>query len=67
MALLHHTLVLPDGQAAMEHVTDACDDSVVVDVLSVLLKGGGKRQWSLDVCTVLLPLIDGLFLSKYDS
>ena len=51
----------------MRLVAETGDDAVVVDMVAVLLKSNGGRQWSLDICALLLPLIDNLFTSRYDS
>ena len=54
-----------DAKTAAEHAIACNDQSVVVDLLSVIVLR--PSIWSLDLCNILLPSIGTLLLSKYES
>ena len=54
-----------DAKTAAEHAVACNDQSVIVDLLSVIVLR--SSIWSLDLCNILLPSIGQLLLSKYES
>lgn len=54
-----------DFKSAMEEVVSMNDESVIVDVLSVI--NGKPALWNLDICAILLPPISDLLQSKYET
>ena len=54
-----------DAKTAAEHAIACNDQSVVVDLLSVIVLR--PSIWNLDLCNILLPSIGTLLLSKYES
>ncbi|MCO5593434.1 hypothetical protein L7F22_047448 [Adiantum nelumboides] len=53
-----------DLKGAVEAIAKMADHSVLVDVLSCLVDRGDA--FTLEVCTLLLPLLNGLLSSTYD-
>ena len=54
-----------DLKTAAEQAVAFNDQSVIVDLLSVIVLR--PSIWSLDICTILIPSIGQLLLSKYES
>ena len=54
-----------DAKTAAEHAVSCNDESVIVDLLSVIVLR--PSIWNLDLCNILLPSIGQLLLSKYES
>ena len=54
-----------DAKTAAEQAVAFNDQSVIVDLLSVIVLR--SSIWTLDLCNILLPSIGQLLLSKYES
>jgi len=54
-----------DAKTAAEQAVAFNDQSVIVDLLSVIVLR--PSIWNLDICNILLPSIGQLLLSKYES
>ena len=54
-----------DAKTAAEQAVAFNDQSVIVDLLSVIVLR--PSIWNLDICNILLPSIGELLLSKYES
>ncbi|VVC97373.1 unnamed protein product, partial [Leptidea sinapis] len=65
MAILHSVRVNKGLKSALESVIALEDTSVILDVLNVMAHK--PSLWNLDVCLLMLPKINELLQSKYES
>eukprot|EP00249_Psilotum_nudum_P014278 c24748_g1_i1 orf=610-3012(-) len=64
LQVVKHFWIKNDMKGAVEAMGKMADNAVLVDVLSILTDG--SDAFTLEICTLLLPLLNGLLGSEFD-